>query len=176
MTISDNTQLAHQHHQPAPKPHRLQLLINDLDNPSNIGSLFRMADALGVERILLTGSSPTPPNRKLRITSRAADKYVPFEYHDEYSRWVSELKNDGYCLVALEITSTSVDVRALDFDSAQKICLVLGNENTGINPALLAACDHTTHIPMQGHNSSMNVAMAAGIACFEILRGRLVAS
>lgn len=176
MTVCDNTQLEHQHHQPNRQRHCLQLLVHNLDGPNNVGGLFRLADALGLERLVLTGSTPVPPNRKLRLTSRATENFVPFEYHAEPIAVISSLKNDGYRILALEITSASVDIRELDLGREEKVCLVLGNESTGINPLLLSACDNTVHIPMQGSNSSMNVAMAAGISCFEILRGRLAAS
>lgn len=170
---SDNIQLRHQDHQPVQKATGLQLLADNLDNPSNIGSLFRMADALGVERVLLSGSSPCPPNRKLRTASRSAEKYVRYDYLPKADRFVSQLRASGYRLVALEITSSSKDIRDLKCGSNEKICLVLGNENAGVSEFLLSACSDTVHIPMLGNNSSMNVAMAAGIACFEILRSRL---
>lgn len=176
MTTDENAQLAHIHHKSAEQRQALQLLVNDLDNPANVGSLFRLADALGLEKVLLAGTTPVPPNRKLRLASRAAEKYVSYERHDDLMACIERLKTNGYRIVALEITSASVDVRKLNVASDEKVCLLLGNERKGVGPALLSACDDTVHIPMQGNNSSMNVSMAAGIACFELLRGRLAAS
>ena len=170
---TENSQLGHQDHQPSGKRYPLRLWAHDISSPSNVGSLFRLADALGIEGLLLSGSATVPPNRKLRLASRAAEKYVPYEAHATADSVIELLRANGYRIVALEISAQSFDLRQLTLAEDEKICLLLGNEVTGIADDLLALCDDTVHIPMQGNNSSMNVSMAAGIACFELLRERL---
>jgi len=78
-----NIQLDHHHHYPSNKKYRLSFLAHNIEIPMNIGSLFRLADVLGIEGIYLSGSSPIPPNSKIRKTSRAAEKYVPFFYNKD---------------------------------------------------------------------------------------------
>lgn len=136
----------------------------------NVGSLFRIADALGVERIILTGRSPAPPNSKLRKTSRATEKYVPYSHAADPVPILQELKASGYRIISLELTSASIDIRKLDVGASDRICLVLGSENSGISQALLDLSEQTVHIPMLGQHSSMNVATACAIATFEISR------
>jgi len=136
----------------------------------NVGSLFRIADALGVEKIHLTGRSPVPPNDKLRKTSRAAEKYVPFSQAADPLPVLRELKAAGYRIISLELTSASIDIRQLAVGASDRICLVLGSENAGVSQALLNHSEQTVHIPMRGRHSSMNVATACAIATFEITR------
>ena len=165
-----NIQLDHSQHRPARGTFALCYLAHDFDGPMNVGSLFRIADALGVEQIYLTGRSPVPPNGKLRKTSRAAEKYVPFSRAADPMPILRELKLGGYRIISLELTSASIDIRALSVKTTDRICLVLGSESSGVSQTLLDLSEQTVHIPMIGQNSSMNVATACAIATFELTR------
>ena len=165
-----NTQLNHNQHQGRYKKHPICYLLDNIKTPMNVGSLFRVADALGVERLYLSGTTPVPPNHKIKKTSRSTEKYVPFLVVDEPLLLVAELKAAGYTIIALEISSQSVDIRELAISCDESVCLVLGSENAGISPAMLRIADKTAHISMMGENSSMNVATACAIATFEIAR------
>ena len=140
-------------------------------SPFNVGSLFRIADALGVEKLWLTGQTITPPNDKIRKNSRATDKSVAYEYRADALSLIAELKSSGYKIISLELTSESIPLNQLTLDQ-RKICLILGSENEGVTPELLAASDVKVMIPMQGQNESMNVAIAAAIAAYEIKQSR----
>lgn len=175
--MQDNTQLTHADHKPTNKKFPLSIIANDINSPLNIGSLFRLSDALGIEKLYLCGDSAIPPNTKISKTSRSTEKTVDYEYHADAEQFVSTLKTSGALIVALEITSASIAINSDEFRNSIKnnkdICLILGSENTGVNKALLALADITTHIPMYGKNSSMNVVSAASIACFEISKNLL---
>lgn len=165
-----NLQLDHSAHTPSARKHALCFLAHDIDVPMNVGSFFRIADALGVEKIFLTGSSCTPPNPKIHKTSRSTEKYVPYVRSDDPLQVIATLREAGYRIVSLEITTTSVDVDQLAIGPGERVCLVLGSENAGVSQALLDASDATVHIPMLGINSSMNVANACSIAAYVIAR------
>lgn len=166
----ENLQLDHSHHKPTCKKYPLCFLAHNIHVPMNIGSLFRIADALGVEKIYLSGSSPIPPNSKIKKTSRATDKFVPFSYIENPLSLIQKLKSEGYTIISLEITSSSIDIRELLIANHESICLILGSENEGVCQDLLNLSDKTVHIPMLGQSSSMNVASACSIATFEITR------
>jgi tRNA G18 (ribose-2'-O)-methylase SpoU len=153
--------------------HPIRVIVHDLEVPMNVGSIFRIADALGVDRLYLTGSSATPPHSKIRKTSRATENAVDYEHRDDVLALVAELRAAGFIIVSLELTRDSIDIRAFDPPSPGRIALILGSENHGVSPALLDASDYTVHIPMAGQNSSLNVATACSIALYELLRGRL---
>ncbi len=166
----DNPQLIHADHQAKRGCFPLLILLDDISDPANVGAIFRMADALGVARLLLCGRTVPPPNRRLGRTSRATDKVVAYECHDNSAVAATALRKQGYRLVALELTQQSVDLKTVDYAAMEKICLIIGAEQAGVSPALLEIVDQTVHIPMLGQNSSMNVAMACAIAAHEITR------
>ena len=168
----ENVQLEHDSHNAAQKKYPLCILAHDMESPENIGSIFRIADSLGLEKIFLSGSSPIPPNPKIKKTSRSTEKHVPFEYFKNPTKVLTRLKDLDYKIISLEITSSSLDIRNLKITPDEKICLIVGSENYGVDQSLLDVSDECVHITMMGMNSSMNVAVACGIACWEILRGR----
>jgi tRNA G18 (ribose-2'-O)-methylase SpoU len=165
-----NTQLDHHAHRSTGAKHALCLLAHDVQRPANVGSLFRLADALGMEKIYLTGRSCTPEHPKARKAARTTEQRVPFAQTDDPLPVVAALKQAGYRIVSLEISSTSIDLARLPVAPGDRICLVLGNESAGICQPLLDASDATVHIPMHGANSSMNVASACAIAAYVIVR------
>ena len=167
-----NVQLDHSSHRGA-GPLPLRFLAHDVDIALNVGALFRIADALGVEHVHLAGASPLPPDPKIRKTSRSAERHVAWSYAADPLATVALLKAQGWRIVSLELSTRSVPLRDLVVAPGERICLVVGAENTGVCQALLDASDATVHIPMRGHNSSMNVANACAIATYEIAQ-RLV--
>jgi len=166
----ENIQLHHAHHRAKGKKYPICFLAHDIEVPMNIGSLFRIADALGVEKIYLSGTSLVPPNTKIRKTSRATETHVPFSYEKNPLDIIRKLKSEGYTIISLEITSASIDIGELSLTGTENICLILGSERSGVRQELLDESDFTVHIPMMGQNSSMNVATACAIATYEITR------
>ena len=146
----------------------LRLLAHDVDIALNVGALFRIADALGVEHLHLAGSSPRPPDAKIRKTSRSAERHVAWSYAADPLETVAALKSQGWRIVSLELSTRSIALRELAVAPGDRVCLVVGAENRGVCQALLDASDATVHIPMCGHNSSMNVANACAFAAYEI--------
>ena len=165
-----NIQLDHSGHRGAAGPLPLRLLAHDVGIASNVGALFRLADALGVEHLYLSGATPLPPNPKIRKTSRAAEKFVAFSQSDDPLAVVADLQAAGWRIVSLELTTLSIDIATLPIAPGDRVCLVLGAEADGVSQALLDASDATVHIPMRGRNSSMNVATACAIAVYELAR------
>ncbi len=175
--MRDNVQLTHAEHKHSKSKFSLGVIACDISSPLNVGSLFRLCDSLGIEKLYLCGETPIPPNSKINKTSRSTEKHVAYEAHDDAEALVTSLKQSGTLIIALEISSSSVDISSDEFRSAlssqKPVCLILGSENSGISEPLLSLSDITTHIPMMGNNSSMNVVTAASIACFEITRNLL---
>lgn len=166
--MNNDKQLAHEEHQPHCTKFPISLLAQDVADPANVGSLFRLADALGVEHLYLTGRSPTPPNARLRRTARATEVHVSWSYAADALPLVQSLKNQGIWVLSLEITRSSLDIRQVTLPTGRKILLILGAEDKGVSQALLNESAQTVHIPMRGHNSSMNVAVACALAVFEL--------
>lgn len=169
-----DSQLNHAEHKRSYRKFPLSIIADSIISPRNIGSLFRLCDALGIERLYLCGDSATPPNSKINKTARSTEKHVDYVQCNETTTLVRQLKESGSFIIALEITSKSIDIGSPELQALIKpqtpICLILGSENSGVSEALLSLSDVSVHIPMHGNNSSMNVISAASIACFEIIR------
>ncbi len=165
-----NEQLRHTEHLSQPRAFPLCYLLADMRTPKNVGGLFRLADALGAQRLYLCGTTPTPPNQNIRKTSRSTEKTLPYNTCDTPQDLVGQLKADGYTIICLELTSGSLDLRDLRLPRDAKVCLIVGSERSGVPQALIEVSDVTVHIPMMGLNSSMNVVAACAIATYEITK------
>lgn len=168
--MKHNIQLKHSDIKQQSQKFPLCVVANNIEIAGNVGSLFRIADAFGVEKLFLTGSTAVPPKYKIRKAARSADERIPYEVASSALEVVTGLKSQGYKIISLEITSNSQDIRQLNLTKAESICLIIGAENAGIDQALLDLSDLTVHIPMYGKNSSMNVATSCAIALYELIR------
>lgn len=166
----ENLQLNHQQTQHTIRKFPLCLIADNIEIASNVGSLFRLCDALGVEKLYLTGSTATPPNQKIRKTSRSTEQYVDYEYKADAKSLVNQLSQQGYRILCLEITNQSRPIDNFIASKNDKLCLIVGSEKHGVSKELLELAEHTLHIPLYGHNSSMNVATATAIAVHELTK------
>ena len=146
----------------------LVLLLDSVELPVNVGSLFRLADALGLAALYLCGATPCPPNPNLRRAARATEQVVVCRPADTALEQACALRQEGFRLLCLELTDRSQPLEQLVVTPAEPLCLILGNEKRGVSQPLLDLAGESVHLPMQGVNSSMNVAMAAAIACYRI--------
>ncbi|WP_339917941.1 TrmH family RNA methyltransferase [Yeosuana marina] len=145
------------------------LVSENVTNAANIGSLFRISDAFGVEKLILCGEL-IPLGRKMAKTSRAAEKVVDYEINHSALETVESLKSKGFQIISLEITSQSKPIHSFIFSKEKPIALIIGDENFGVSEDILKLSDETIHIDMFGQNSSMNVVQATNIALFEITK------
>lgn len=131
-----------------------------------MGSVFRTSDATGVDRIYLCGITGRPgrskSDEKLSKVALGAEKTVPWEYHRQSWRLLDKLKREGFNIVSLELTPSSVNYA--EFKPEFPLALVIGNEVEGVKKSLLARSDNCIEIPMRGRKESLNVSVAFGIA------------
>lgn len=145
------------------------LVCDNVSNAPNIGSLFRTSDAFGIEKLIFCGSHISI-GRKMLKTSRATEKVVNYEIHEDIIKVVSNLKNNGCQIISLEIATGSKPVNLVQFSKEKPVALIVGAENYGISEKILKLSDVVVHIDMYGQNSSMNVVQAANIALYEITK------
>lgn len=170
MSAPENRQLSHDEYLRNRRKFPLYVLLDNITVAENVGSIFRLSDALGVSKLILAGATPAPPHKKIAKMARTTDRYVVFDQAADAAAALRRLKEAGFTAISLEVTSASVDVKTVDYGRLKKICLVVGAENGGVSQALLDLSNYTVHIPMLGVNSSMNVATACAVAVFEITR------
>lgn len=140
---------------------------------ANIGSIFRLADAFNIEKIIFCGTAFNPESNRLRRTARSTQEKVTSEFAENTSEEILKLKDKNYKVFALEITSGSIPLEKIQLENNTKIALIIGNERHGIEESVLKLADKIVHINMFGHNSSMNAAQATGIALYEITKSLL---
>lgn len=146
----------------------ITLVADNVTNAPNIGSLFRMSDAFGVEKLILCGTQINL-GRKMTKTSRSTEKVVPFEIHESALEFIEEHKST-HDVICIEITDSSIAIHEFNLNYSKPILLVIGDENFGVSDDILKLSDAVVHIEMFGQNSSMNVVQATNIALYEITK------
>lgn len=145
---------------------RLTVVLDNIRSLFNVGAIFRSADGVGVEKMFLCGITGYPPQGGIAKTALGSQESVPWEYQKDAVKTVKALKDKGYEVIALEQT-----VNAIAYDeyaSKCPVCLVVGNEESGVSDELMLLCDKSIEIKMMGIKSSLNVAVAFGVAAFSI--------
>lgn len=160
-------QLDHTAHFEAEIKFPIIILTDNLTGEANIGSLFRLADAFNIEKVIFSGTALNLKSNRLRRTARNTFEKVAFEFTENILETIQNYKSKGYETIGLEITSDSMALETIKLKKDVKILLVVGNERHGISPMVLDVLPIKVHITMFGKNSSMNVAQATGIALYE---------
>lgn len=145
------------------------LILENIQYATNVASIFRTADAINVNKIILTGISHKPPfGKELRQTSREKEKSVRWEYEEFTAIAINKVRKQGYTIVGLEITDESKDFKEFNFNT-NKICVIVGNEGYGIVRKTLEKIDSTVFIPMYGKGASLNVSVSLAILLYKIV-------
>ena len=143
-------------------------LLDDIRSLHNVGAMFRTADAVRLQEMVLCGFTGTPPRKEIDKTALGASDSVPWRYEESASAAVADLKKKDVRIIALEHTAESRPHWDLQIDFPA--CLVVGNEVFGVNQEILELADDAIEIPMYGIKHSLNVSVAFGVAIYELLR------
>jgi 23S rRNA (guanosine2251-2'-O)-methyltransferase len=149
------------------------LILDNLRSIENTGSIFRTAEGLGVSKIILVGTTPTPLDRFGRKrqdfakVSLGSEEMVEWSYTKEIKPALTELKDQGFQIIALEQTEQSQNLKT--FKASEQFALIVGNEVEGVAPQALEMSDVVVEIPMQGQKESLNVSVSTGIALFMLI-------
>jgi len=149
---------------------KFYLIMPDIRSCHNVGSMFRTADAFGVDKIYLVGYTATPPKIQIDKVALGAEKWMPWEHRKDLKRLIKALKKKGILIVGLEKNESSVKIEDLKLKTDKNIALIVGNEVDGITDDILDLCDEVVHIEMYGKKESLNVSVAAGVALYQIKR------
>ena len=149
------------------------VILVDIRSVFNVGSIFRTADALGVDKIFLCGCTPAPKDRfgrkrmDLAKVALGAEESASWEHHEDVTKLLKILKKEKVQIIALEQSPKSVDYKKIKTKGSTAI--ILGEEVNGISEKILNLADVIAEIPMLGKKESLNVSVAFGVAGFEIL-------
>lgn len=150
------------------------LILDNIRSVENTGSIFRTAECLGVKKIILVGTTPTPIDRFGRKrtdfskVSLGAEEMMEWEYKKEIREAIEELKSQKFQIISLEQADNSTSLSS--FNAQENFVLIVGNEVDGVSKDALNLSDSVVEIPMQGEKESLNVAVSTGIALYELLK------
>jgi 23S rRNA (guanosine2251-2'-O)-methyltransferase len=144
------------------------IVLDNIRSHSNVGSVFRTADAFLTESIYLCGITAKPPHREIQKTALGATESVIWKYFKDTAEAVRELKSDGYVIVGIEQAESSISLGDFVVDPARKYALVFGHEVNGVDQAIINECDYVIEIPQFGTKHSFNIAVSAGIVLWEL--------
>jgi tRNA (guanosine-2'-O-)-methyltransferase len=147
---------------------RIDLLLDGLQSPYNLGGILRTAAALAVETVWLAGGSVEPSHPAVRKVSMGTERSLRWEAGLSAADAVAAVRADGLRVVAIELADGALPLHEAPLDG--DVCLVLGHEDKGLSPATLALCDAVAYLPQPGKVGSLNVAVAAAVALAEARR------
>ena len=141
-------------------------VLEDIQNPTNVGAIFRSAAALGMEAVLLTTPCSDPLYRRSCRVSMGTVFQVPWTYVD--GAWQEALAQAGFRTAAMALREDSISLEDPRLKAEEKLAIVLGSEGDGLAPDTIARCDYTVRIPMAHGVDSLNVAAASAVAFWEL--------
>jgi tRNA G18 (ribose-2'-O)-methylase SpoU len=143
----------------------IYIVLDSLKCAHNIGTILRLSDALLVKKVFICGDTIIPPNKKIKSSSRGAEKWVPWEYSDDIVSVLIKLKEEGVFIMSAEVSKDSID-----YDKATyklPLAIVLGREYDGVSDEALNLSDCIVHLPMYGMCNSINVSTTASVLMYE---------
>ena len=145
------------------------VLLDNIRSVYNVGSMIRTCEGFGIREIILSGITPKPDHPRMNKTGLGSIPKINWQYANNGVQEVYQLKEKGFQIISLENTPTSQQLTQVTKSGIREnICLVVGNENLGIDPEIQALSDLVVAIPMSGDKESFNVSVAFGIAAYHL--------
>ena len=148
------------------------VVLENIRSAYNVGSVFRTSDAFLIEAIYIIGYSAKPPHKEIKKTALGAEETVEWKHFKTSAEAIEELRVKGFNIYAAEQAEGSFKLNAIGFEPDEKIAVVFGNEVTGVEQSTIALCDGCIEIPQSGMKHSLNIATAAGVVLWELVRTR----
>ncbi len=153
---------------------KVHILLPDIRSAYNVGSIFRSADCFGIERVYLSGTTPTPVDRfgrsnsgaqkEISKTALGAEKDIAWEYVVDANSFLKKMKKDKFTIVCIEQDKKSIQLdEFLKMKRPENLLVIFGNEVEGVDKSILKKADYVVEIPMQGKKESLNVSVCAGL-------------
>lgn len=146
------------------------VVLDDIRSAYNVGSVFRTADAFRVDKLFLCARTSRPDHVEIYKTALGAEDVVSWEYYENTLDCILHLKNEGYMLIGIEQTDSSLNLDTYNPQVGNKYALILGNEVEGVNLEVLKTCDVVLEIPQEGTKHSLNISVAAGVVMWEFFK------
>lgn len=149
------------------------VVLENIRSAYNVGSVFRTADAFLLQAIYICGYTAYPPHKEIKKTALGAEKTVEWKYFKKIDEAIEELRRNGYKIYAIEQATDSCMLHAASFMQNEKLAVIFGNEVTGVEQSTIELTDGCIEIPQLGMKHSLNIATAAGVVLWELVRSRI---
>jgi len=146
----------------------LVVVLDNVRSQHNVGAVFRTADAMRIERVVLCGICCCPPNQEIHKTALGAEESVEWSYYKETLDAVQDLQAQGYTVYAVEQAHDSITLEEAAAQLPDKVAVVLGHEVFGVQQSVVDNCSQCIEIPQYGTKHSMNVSVTAGIVLYRL--------
>ena len=146
----------------------LVVVLDNVRSQHNVGAVFRTADAMRIEKVVLCGICCCPPNQELHKTALGAEESVEWQYYQETTDAVRDLQAQGYTVYAVEQAHDSITLEEAAEKVCPKIAVILGHEVFGVQQEVINLCTQCIEIPQYGTKHSMNVSVTAGIVMYRL--------
>ena len=150
------------------------VVLENIRSAYNVGSVFRTSDAFLVQYIYIIGYTSQPPHKEIKKTALGAEESVQWKHFENTADAITDLRENGYAIYAVEQTEGSFKLNAIRFEPEEKIAVIFGNENAGVAQSTILLCDGCIEIPQLGMKHSLNIATAAGVVLWELVRNRML--
>lgn len=145
-------------------------LLDNIRSVYNVGSIIRTCEGLGIKEIILSGITPTPDHPRMNKTGLGAIPNLKWHYANNGLCKIVELKSNGFQIISLESSQMALPIAQVGRETLKEcVCLVVGNENLGVDPEIQNISDLVVAIPMAGEKESFNVSVAFGIAAYHLV-------
>ncbi len=146
------------------------VVLENIRSAYNVGSVFRTADAFLLEAIYICGYTCTPPHKEIKKTALGAEDSVTWKHFASADLAIQDLQALGYTVFAVEQAQGSTMLNELKHQTGDKIAVIFGNEVTGVEQTTIQQCKGCIEIPQHGMKHSLNIATAAGVVLWELVR------
>jgi 23S rRNA (guanosine2251-2'-O)-methyltransferase len=144
------------------------IVLDNVRSQSNVGSIFRTADAFLTESVYLCGITSCPPHREIQKTALGATESVSWKYFKTTREAVEELRSGGYVIVSVEQTEGAVELQNITIEKGKKYALIFGHEVNGVDQEIVNMSDLCVEIPQFGTKHSFNIAVSVGIVLWQV--------
>ena len=149
------------------------VVLENIRSAYNVGSVFRTADAFLLQSVYICGYTARPPHKEIKKTALGAEETVSWQYFNKSSDAIESLRKEGYKIFAVEQAVNSHLLQDVEFEKNEKFAVIFGNEVSGVEQATLELADGCIEIPQLGMKHSLNIATAAGVVLWELVRTRI---
>lgn len=146
------------------------LVLDNIRSALNVGSAFRTSDAFALEKILLCGITAKPPHREILKTAIGATESVAWDYHENTTEALVQLKKEGYILIAVEQAEGSVPLQMFEPQANAKYALIFGNEVAGVSDTAMEQVDVCLEVPQFGTKHSLNISVCVGVVIWDLFQ------